>query len=154
MDNTVLYKTALNKAMKICSEREFCIKDLRAKTASWGVGREDTEKIIGVLLKEKFIDENRYSAAFVKDKFNYNKWGRLKIVAGLKMKGIPREIINKSLQVIDHEKYRQVLENLISAHRKKVKAKNEYDLKGKLMRYGLSKGFESGLLYEVLGEDM
>ncbi len=153
MNDTELFKAALNKAMKLCSAREFCANDIRGKTESWGIGKEGTEKIIDLLKKEKFIDERRYAAAYAKDKFNYNKWGKLKISAGLKMKGIPVDIIKDSLEMIDNEKYRELLGKLISSHRKKIKAKNQYDLKAKLMRYGISKGFESWMLYELLGEE-
>ena len=48
----------------------------------------------------------------------------------------------------------KTLSNLISAHRRSVKAKNQYDLKAKLLRYGLSKGFESSLLYDLLNDRM
>ena len=41
---------------------------------------------------------------------------------------------------------------IMKAYRKTVKAKNQYDLKGKLMRFGLSRGFESNLLYDILNE--
>jgi hypothetical protein len=41
---------------------------------------------------------------------------------------------------------------MISSQRRKVKAKNQYDLKGKLLRFGLSRGFESHLLYDLLNE--
>jgi len=102
------------------------------------------------LIKENFINEKRYAEAFVKDKFRYNKWGKVKIRAGLKMKKIPGEIINNALDSIDDGTYRKTIEELITVHRRSVKAKNQYDLKGKLLRYGLSKGFESDLLYDVL----
>lgn len=152
MSEKELFRTALSKAMKLCSGREFCKKDIREKASSWGVGPDDTAKIISMLVSEKFIDEHRYAAAYVRDKFNYNKWGKVKIAASLKMKGIPQEIIREAIDSLDADKYRQSLEALINSQRKRVKSKNLYDLKGKLMRYGLSKGFESGLLYEILGE--
>ena len=154
MSNPELYKAALNKAMKLCSEREFCTYDIIVKAETWGLGKDDAEKLIVQLKKEKFIDDRRYAAAYVKDKFNYNKWGKVKISAGLRMKGIPPEIVKDSLDTIDNKSYRELLERLISSHRKKIKAKNQYDLKAKLMRYGLSKGFESWLLYEILGEEI
>ena len=34
-----------------------------------------------------------------------------------------------------------------------IRAKNQYDLKGKLHRYGLSKGYENHLLYEILNDN-
>ena len=39
MTENSLFKTALNKAMAICSRREFCSDDIRNKAAYWGVGR-------------------------------------------------------------------------------------------------------------------
>jgi len=148
-DNNI-YNSALSRAMALCSQREYCTGDIRAKLRSWSVGEPDSEKIIMELIREKFIDEKRYAEAFVKDKFRYNKWGIIKIRAELKMKGIPGGITDQAISTIDKEYYRNALEELLLAHRRSIKAKNQYDLKGKLLRYGLSKGYESTLLYEII----
>jgi regulatory protein len=116
------------------------------------VEKKDSKKIIDTLVKENFINETRYSEAFVRDKFTYNKWGKIKIAAHLKSKSIPGDLIKTSLDVIDNELYIKTLKEIIFSHRKSVKAKNQYDLKGKLLRYGLSKGFESHLLYDLLND--
>lgn len=147
-----LYKASLNKAMALCSQREYCVHDILTKLKSWSVKREDAEKIIEVLKKEKFIDEERYSSAFVRDKFSYNKWGKVKLASDLKMKGIPSEIIRYALEKIDPDLYKSTLGKLIETQRKKIKAVNAYELKSKLMRYALSKGFESQLIYDILGD--
>jgi regulatory protein len=150
MTENSLYKTTLNKAMSLCSKREYCIDDIRVKLDEWGIRGNDSERIISDLLKENFINEIRYAEAFVKDKFRYNKWGRVKIRASLKMKKIPGEVITSALDSIDNELYKKTLEDLLITHRRSIRAKNQYDLKGKLLRYGLSKGFESDLLYDFL----
>jgi regulatory protein len=152
MGENPLYKTALNKAMSQCSHREYCCEDIRNKLISWGVGNADSEKIIDVLLRENFINEARYAKAFVKDKFNYNKWGKIKIASNLRIKKIPSDIIRAALDSINNDAYTKSLSDLITVHRKSVKAKNKYDLKAKLLRYGLSKGFESSLLYDILND--
>ncbi|MFA5818727.1 MAG: regulatory protein RecX [Bacteroidales bacterium] len=152
MSENALFKTTLSKAMVQCSRREFCCSEIRAKLYSWGLGDIDSEKIISVLIKENFINEDRFAQAFVKDKFNYNKWGKVKIAAHLRGKNIPGDIIRTALDVIDNELYKKTLSDLISGHRRFVKAKNQYDLKAKLLRYGLSKGFESSLLYDILND--
>jgi len=152
MAESTLYKTALNKAMAQCSRREYCCDDIRNKLTSWGISGNDSEKIIANLIKENFINEQRFAIAFVKDKFNYNKWGKIKISAHLRHKKISGEIIKQALDSIDYDIYTKVLKDLITSHRRSVKSKNQYDLKAKLLRYGLSKGFESSLLYEVLNE--
>ena len=147
-----LFKASVNKAMALCSRREYCISEVMDKLHSWGTDADDNERIIELLKKENFINEERYALGFVKDKFNYNKWGRLKIKAHLRAKNIPAELINQALDSIDNEIYMKVLGDLVSAHRRSVKAKNQYELKAKLLRYGLSKGFESSLLYDLLNE--
>jgi regulatory protein len=152
MSEESLYKTALAKAMALCSRREYCVEDIRSKLQAWGVDQSDSHKILMALIKENFINETRYAESFVKDKFRYNKWGRIQIAAHLKAKKLPSEIIRNALDSIDKELYINTLRELINSHRRHIKAKNQYDLKGKLFRYGLSKGFESGILYDLLNE--
>jgi regulatory protein len=146
------FKAVLGKAMAACSRREHCKSEIETMTESWGATESEIRKVIQVLTDEKFIDEERYASAFVRDKFTYNKWGKLKISMHLKSKRIAQEIIKNALDSIDEEKYLKMIRDLISSHRKHVKAKNNYELKSKLLRYGLSKGFESHLLYEILGD--
>jgi regulatory protein len=152
MSENPLFKTVLSKAMAQCSRREFCYGEVRAKLDSWGLGDNDNEKIINVLIKENFINEERFARAFVRDKFNYNKWGKVKITSHLRVKNIPGDIIKTALETIDNDLYIRTLRDLISGHSRFVKAKNQYDLKAKLLRYGLSKGFESSLLYDLLND--
>ena len=146
------FRIVLGKAMAACSRREHCISEILTMTKSWGAVEVESIKIIKVLIDEKFINEQRFASAFVRDKFACNKWGKVKISVHLKAKRIPAEIIKNALDSIDNEKYLKMIQDLISSHRKHVKSKNNYDLKSKLLRYGLSKGFESNLLYDILGE--
>jgi regulatory protein len=147
-----LFDAALSRAMALCSGREYCISDIMGKLRTWGVAEAGSAKIISCLIKDNFIDEKRYAEAFVKDKFMYNKWGRVKLRAGLRGKKISDETIKNALESIDDETYISTLSGLLETHRKKIRAKNQYDMKGKLLRYGLSKGFESDLLYRILGD--
>jgi regulatory protein len=150
MSEKTLFKTSLSKAMSLCSGREFCCDDIRKKLQLWGVGIDDGEKIINILVEEKFLNESRYATAFTRDKFKYNKWGKVKIAFQLKSKKIPSDIIKSALDSINNNVYKESLKDLIESHRRTIKAKNQYDLKAKLLRYGLSKGFESNLLYDLL----
>jgi regulatory protein len=147
-----LFRVALDKSMALCSHTEFCREDIRNKLSSWGVEKNDTERIIEILIKENFLNESRYAMAFVADKLKYNKWGKVKISAHLRFKKLPSEVINTALDSIDNEQYINLIRDLIKGHKRSVKAKNQYDLKSKLMRFGLSKGFESSILYDILNE--
>jgi regulatory protein len=147
-----LFKIALSKAMALCSRQELCCDDIRSKLSSWGIEKNDAAKIIDILQKENFINESRYATAFVRDRFKYYKWGKVKIAAHLKNKKLSSEIIGQALNLIDDDQYINLLRGLIESHKKTVRAKNQYDLKAKLLRYGLSKGFESNFLYDILND--
>ena len=48
------------------------------------------------------------------------------------------------------EEYLEKLNKTISDQRRKIKAKNRLDLKGKLLRHALARGFESKLVYDSI----
>lgn len=152
MPDKEIFNVSLNKSMAQCSRKEHCTEDIRKKLSLWGVEKEDIEKIIEILVREKFIDDTRYATAFVRDKFKYNKWGKVKIAGHLRSKRLPPEIISTALEAIDNEQYKKFIRGILESHKRFMKAKNPIELKAKLLRFGLSKGFESSILYDILGD--
>ena len=152
MAENTLFKTALSKAMHQCSQRELCCSEVENRLETWGLQRSDRQKIIDTLIKENFINEERFALAFVKDKFNHNKWGKIKIKSHLKAKNIPSGIISEALGSIDNEVYTATIKSVIGSHGRSVKAKNSFEMKARLLRFGLLRGFESSLLYDILNE--
>ena len=75
-----------NKAEAYCSSVERCVSEVEAKLEQWGADNGIKERVIEHLIKEKYIDQQRYCAAFVRDKYRFNQWGRLKIVQALRLK--------------------------------------------------------------------
>ena len=56
--------------------------------------------------------------------------------------------------LIDAEEYQETLRSLLEAKRKTVKARNEYELKGKLIRFALGRGYEMNEICQCLpGKD-
>jgi regulatory protein len=144
------YELALSKAMDLCSKAEKCVSDIQTKLNEWGVVHTDSQKIIATLIAEKFIDQERYARYFVRDKFRFNQWGRVKIVFMLKSKKIPSALIEDALQEIDDEAYNELLIKLLKEKSKKTKFINEYDKKGKLIRFAQSRGFEFEAINDAL----
>ncbi len=105
---------ALNRAMALCSRKEYCISDIRQKLESWGLESDKAGDVIAVLIRENFINEERYAGAFVRDKYRYNKWGRVKIISQLRVKGIPSGIIDSAMSNIDEVEYRQMIRDMLS----------------------------------------
>ena len=76
-----------------------------------------------------------------------------KIRFHLMQKGIDKDTIDTALEAFDEESYRQRLVEILKAKAKTVKADNDFEKKRKLAAYAMQKGFEAGLVWEVLKED-
>ncbi|MCA1757147.1 MAG: recombination regulator RecX [Bacteroidales bacterium] len=151
--NREKYNRALQKAMALCSRSEKCVKDIRDKLDSWDITDPGSiEKLISELKKEGFIDERRYAFAYAREKHRFNRWGKRKISLMLGSKGIERELVGEALEAIDPGEYRETLKNDLLKKRSSVKAVNQYDLKGKLIRFAAARGYENDLIWSVIDE--
>ncbi len=146
----ITYQKALNKAMYLCSKAEKCKDDIRKKLYDWKANPSEHEKIISELEKQKFIDEERYVKYYVRDKFEFNKWGKIKIRTMLYRKKLSEKLITAGLEYISQEKYIENLEYLLNQKRKTIKDTEAYKIKDKLMRFAASRGYEPDLILSIL----
>ena len=144
------YQKALNKAMYLCSKAEKCKSDIRKKLYDWKANPDEHDKIIQQLEDQKFIDEERFVKYYVRDKFEFNKWGKMKIRSMLLKKQIPEMLIINELKQISEQKYKETLEYLIKQKQKSIKDTEPYKIKTKLLRFAASKGFEPDLILSTL----
>lgn len=136
--------------MFYCSKAEKCKSELQKKLLDWKANPDDFEGILSELERQKFVDEERFSQYYVRDKFEFNKWGRIKIRMMLLQKKIPEKFIDKALEQISEEKYEQTLSALIAQKQKTLKAENKHEMRSKLMRFASSRGFEPDLILRIL----
>lgn len=146
------FEEVLARAAAYCSLAEKCVADVQTKLAAWGISLADSDKIIKWLKTEKFIDEQRFAVYFVKDKFRFNRWGRVKIAAMLAVKQIDRETVQIALNEIDEEEYLETLRHLLRDKAKSVKAASDYEKRGKLFRFAAGRGFELKVIEQALSK--
>ena len=137
----------------LCAQAEHCQQEMRDKMRRWELDETVQNRIIARLVKERYIDDERYTRAFVKDKIRYNKWGRRKVQQALWLKHIDTEIQQRVLDEIDEKEYLDVLRPLLKQKRKNIKAANEYELNQKLVRFALSRGFTFDIIRQCLDVD-
>ena len=142
---------AFNKLSALCAATEYCEADMRRKMLRWELPEGAENRIIAKLYKERFIDDRRYAHAFVRDKFRYNHWGRVRISRELKMRNIASNIIDEALNEIPEEDNLETLQRLIDNKRKSVKGKSEYEVRTKLIRFALGRGFCLEDIIKVVG---
>ena len=146
------YEQALHKSAAYCSSSEHCISELKEKLDKWEVEPLDQMKIINYLKQEKYIDEVRYAVAFTKDKFRYNKWGKIKIAMALRLKGIDSETIAGAMCAIDDEEYNQMIIKLIKDKERSIKFNNQYERQGKILRFMSGRGFETEAVIRLISK--
>ena len=143
-------KEARDKAMQWCSRREYCRKDISDKLLSWGCTTAEADEVVDFLVEQKFVDERRYTEAFVKDKLRFNKWGRVKIAYMLRFQNIDGNIVEEVLAEMDEEEYRQILLGELQKKFKTIRQGNDFEIRGKLFRFATGRGFESEIINEFI----
>ena len=140
----------LDKMAKYCAYQERCVKDVRDKLKTFEIPEEEKTKIIDYLLDNRFVNDERFTKAFVGGKINQSGWGVNKIRFHLVQKGIDKDIIEDALGQTDEEVYRQRLIEILKTKAKTVKASSDFEKKRKLAAYAMQKGFEGSLVWETL----
>lgn len=134
----------------LCAQAEHCQQEMRDKMKRWEIDETVQNRIIARLVKERYIDDERYARAFVKDKIRYNKWGRRKVQQALWQKRIDDDIQRRVLDEIEEKEYLDVLRPLLKQKRKTIKAQSDYELNQKLMRFALSRGFTFDIIRQCI----
>lgn len=138
------------KVSSFCSLAEHCSSEAGDKLIKWGVEDSVRKRIIDKLLKENYINEERYCNFFIHDKLIYNKWGKVRLGQELRRKLIPATLIASCMDNIDEEEYLTILKELLRSKRKNLRGKNEYEINGKLIRFALGRGFEMNVIRQYL----
>ena len=134
----------------LCAQAEHCQWEMVEKMRKWEIPEEAQARIMERLVKERYVDDERFARAFAKDKVRYNKWGRRKVEQALWQKHIDEDIRKNVLNEIDDEEYLSVLRPLLKQKRKSIKAQNDYELNQKLMRVALGRGFTFDIIKQCI----
>ena len=133
-------KKVLDRLQRLCSKAEYCTSDIRRKALKAMEGdAAAADRIVKSLVKEKYVDNLRYSSAFAREKSSLQGWGAIKIRFALRGKGISDETISEALEEIDGEQASKKMEKLLEAKYKSLAQDPAGKLK--LLRYALGRGY-------------
>ena len=133
---------ALQSLMRLCARAEKSSGDAMRLMRGWGVPEGEREGVLAKLVEQRFIDDRRYAEAYVREKSNLAGWGARKIAFQLRQKGITQEIITTTLASLDSDTQLEQLTAKLERKMRTTKAANNYELRDKLLRYGLGLGFD------------
>ena len=135
---------ALAALMRLCARAEKSQEDARRLMRGWGLAERDAEGVLAKLVRDCFIDDARYAGAFVREKLRLSGWGEYKIRTALQRKRIDRAALAEADRPAMGERLCRQLERKART----AKYSTQYELKTKLIRYGLSLGYD----YETVVE--
>lgn len=138
------------KLTALCARSEHCQQEMLDKMRQWGVSEEEQAQVMQRLVNERYVDDERFTRAFVNDKIRYNKWGRRKVEQALWMKHIDEHIARAILDEVDDEEYTATLTPMLKQKRRTTKANSDYELNMKLIKFALSRGFTMDIIKQCL----
>lgn len=138
------------KLTALCARSEHCQQEMLDKMRQWGVSEEERAQVMQRLVNERYVDDERFTRAFVNDKIRYNKWGRRKVEQALWMKRIDEHIARAILDEVNDEEYTATLTPMLKQKRRTTKANSDYELNMKLIKFALSRGFTMDIIKQCL----
>ena len=147
-DNTICI--LVDTSIKYIDRRLRSINELRDYLKN---KEEDTiiiEEVIDKLIDYKYLDDDRFTKAFIKDKLNFTNWGDYKIKNELKRLGVNEEIIYNNMTSIDDNIYYERINKIIDKDISTNKKYNRIKLKNKIYNHLLTLGYSKEKVISII----
>lgn len=139
-------------AIKYISIRLRSIKEIKDYLKK---KEEDTDLIevsINKLIKLGYLDDERFTKAFIKDKMNFTSMGDYKIKMELYNLGVSHEVIEENISLIDNEQLEEKMKKQIEKDIRTNKKYIGYELKNKIYNHLVSAGFSKEKVLAVINK--
>jgi regulatory protein len=140
----------LQKLARYCAYQERCVQELEQKMKTFEVAPSDYPFYLEWLRENNYLNEARFVEIFVRSKFNQKSWGRTKINYELRKRGISASLLASAWDGIDDADYIEKARALLKKKKDEIKTGTSPQRYQKCYNFGLSKGYESALVRELL----
>lgn len=144
----------LKRITKYCAGAEKSTHDVITKLTEWGVDEDEIEIILKKLRSEKFVDDTRYAKSYVSEKWDLDRWGKIKILNSLRQKNIDENIIETAMNQIDGNTYIEQLHELLRKKYKDIKSGDASVDAKRVMMFAMSRGFEEELISDWIESEI
>ena len=146
-------EAAMAWAENICSRGEYASGEILDRLIRKGLPMAQALQIVHSLEERRYIDDERFARAFVREKTVLAAWGKRKVRVALMCKRIDSDIIDEALDEVDEEEYLDTLCDLLRAKARSLRldmGNLDYPSRTKLYRFAAARGYESPAITEAL----
>ena len=140
------------KLENYCVYQDRCHKEVEQKMWEFHLIPEARELILLSLMKDNFLNEERFAKSYARGKFRIKSWGKQRIVRELKFRDISAYNIKTALKEIKETDYLETIYRITENRNEVISEPNIYKRKKKLVDFLMRKGFENDLIFKVVGE--
>ncbi|WP_454047215.1 regulatory protein RecX [Chryseobacterium sp. Marseille-Q8038] len=137
------------KLVNYCVYQDRCHAEVEQKMREFLLIEEAKEDIILFLLKENYLNEERFTRSYIRGKFYIKHWGKNKIKMNLKQKQISERLISSCFDEIDDSDYEKTIRKIFEDYYSRQTGLKEYQKKTKTIKYLMSKGFEYEKIIDI-----
>ena len=141
---------AKRKIEAFCAYQERCHKEVEEKLKSMGMIDESIAHIIGHLIEQNYLNEERFTVQFTLGKLRIKSWGLERILRELKLRGISSYNLKTAAKVYEEGPYLEIFDRLAQRKIAAVQGLPLETRKKKVFEYLRYRGWSTELIYEKL----
>ena len=143
------YQDIYNKVIKYIGIRLRSKKEITDYLKKMDLSIEVVDDILNKLITNKYIDDERFSQAYIKDKYNFSNNGPYKIINELVKLGIDKDMAyTYTFDIITNEE--EKINKLINKYVKSDKKHDWYYLRNKIYNILINLGYSKEIVISIL----
>ena len=142
----------VKKLQRYCVYQDRCHKDVTDKMKLMKIPYTLYDNVLVELIKDDFLNEERFAFSFVRGKFRIKQWGKIKLKNGLLQRNITLALINNALGQINNEDYNKTFDELALKKFNYLNQDTSINSKKKFINYLQYRGWENDLIFKKVND--
>ena len=110
------------------------------------------DNVLVELIKDDFLNEERFAFSFIRGKFRIKQWGKIKLKNELLQRNITSALINNALSQINNEDYNKTFDELALKKFNYLNQDTSINSKKKFISYLQYRGWENDLIFKKVND--
>ena len=140
----------INISIKYINIRLRSIKEIENYLSKKEEDKEIIKEVINTLQSIGYLDDDKYTKAFIKDKLSFTTWGDYKIINELNRLGVSPTVIEDNISLLKSEEIEKRINKIIEKDIRTNKKYTGIKLKNKIYNHLLTSGYSKEKVISVI----